>query len=159
MRLQTPTYARKGHRQIPDEVYIGFVDSLLVENTSLALACTTTVAAGIIAAMAARSVSLWICACLMLVVSLIRLYFGKIHENDRPSSDIRLARKREAIFVCGAIVHMGLLSVWTLVAFAVTDDSFTRFLTAITTVPYAFGMWTRSFGLDRGMNAQIAVAF
>ena len=54
---------------------------------------------------------------------------------------------------------MGLLSTWTLVSFVVTDDGFARFLCATVTVPYAFGMWTRSFALDRGVNAQIAVAF
>jgi diguanylate cyclase (GGDEF)-like protein len=54
---------------------------------------------------------------------------------------------------------MGLLAVWTLVAFWVTDDGFTRFLTATITIPYAFGMWTRSFAIDKGTNAQILVAF
>jgi hypothetical protein len=54
---------------------------------------------------------------------------------------------------------MALLSTWTLVAFAATDEGFVRFLAATVTVPYTFGMWTRSFALDRGINAQIVVAF
>src|SRR5271166_728205 len=102
MRLQVPTYARKTQDRIPDELYIGFVDSLLVENTSLALACMTTVAAGVVAGLASGRISLWICAFLFLLVSLIRLYFGMIHERSRPSENTKIARKRELVFVIGA---------------------------------------------------------
>ena len=66
---------------------------------------------------------------------------------------------RESIFVAGATAHIALLSTWTLVAFMVTDEGFVRFLATTVTVTYAFGMWTRSFALDRGMNAQIVVGF
>ncbi len=48
---------------------------------------------------------------------------------------------------------------WSLVAFLATDDVFPRFAAFSLTIPYAFGMWTRSYALDRGMNAQMIVAF
>jgi len=59
----------------------------------------------------------------------------------------------------GAVLFMFSLSFWTFDAFVATDDAFTRFFTSAITIPYAFGMWTRSFATDRGINAQILVAF
>ncbi|MGA2795858.1 MAG: diguanylate cyclase, partial [Roseiarcus sp.] len=117
------------------------------------------IAAGVVVAIAANSVSLWICAGLMLLVSAIRLRMMILHVRSRPSATIAIARRREMIFVIGAVTHMGLLAIWTLVAFWVTDDGFTRFLTMTLTIGCAFGMWTRSFAIDKGVNAQILVAF
>jgi hypothetical protein len=95
----------------------------------------------------------------MLLLSLVRMHFQLLHANNRPSPNIEAARKRERIFVAGATAHIALLSIWTLVAFMETDEGFVRFLATTVTVTYAFGMWTRSFALDRGMNAQLAAAF
>ena len=95
----------------------------------------------------------------MLSVLVVRIYFMLLHAKNLPSASAVQARRRETIFLGGAVAYMGVLSTWTLVTFIVTDDGFARFLSASVTVPYAFGMWTRSFALDRGMNAQIAVAF
>jgi diguanylate cyclase (GGDEF)-like protein len=159
MRLTLPSRDLSDRQEFPDELYIGFVDSLLVEVRSLFLACTAGVAAALVAAIASGSIALWGCAGLMLVVSLVRMHFQLVHARNRPSPNVEAARKRETIFVTGATAHMALLSTWTLVAFAVTDEGFVRFLAATVTVPYAFGMWTRSFALDRGMNTQIVAAF
>ena len=159
MRLTLPTHDQSVRQELPDELYIGFVDNLLVEVRSLFLACTASVAAALVAAIASRSVSLWACAGLMLLLSFVRMHFQLVHAKNRPSPNIEAARKREWIFVAGATAQMALLSTWTLVAFLVTDEGFVRFLAFNVTVPYAFGMWTRSFALDRGMNAQIVAAF
>ena len=159
MRLTLPTHDQSVRQELPDELYIGFVDNLLVEVRSLFLACMASVAAALVAAIASRSVSLWACAGLMLLLSFVRMHFQLVHAKNRPSPNIEAARKREWIFVAGATAQMALLSTWTLVAFLVTDEGFVRFLAFNVTVPYAFGMWTRSFALDRGMNAQIVAAF
>jgi diguanylate cyclase (GGDEF)-like protein len=159
MRLMLPAWDRSARQEFPGELYIGFVDNLLVEVRSLFLACTASVAAAVVAAVVSRSISLWVCAGLMLLLSSIRMHFQLLHAKNRPSQSVEAARLRERIFVAGATAHMALLSTWTLVAFVVTDEGFVRFLAATVTVPYAFGMWTRSFALDRGMNAQIVVAF
>jgi hypothetical protein len=81
------------------------------------------------------------------------------HARHRPSPNIRVARRRETIFIVGTISFMALLSLWTFIAFAMTSDGFARFLTATVTINYAFGMWTRSFAIDRGSNAQLLAAF
>ena len=159
MRLKFPTLNPSAPQEFPDELYIGFVDNLLVEVRSLFLACTASVAAAVLAAVASGSRALWICAGLMLLLSCVRMHFQLIHARNRPSPNVATARMRENIFIAGATAHMALLSTWTLVAFAVTDEGFVRFLAATVTVPYTFGMWTRSFALDRGINAQIVVAF
>ena len=144
---------------MPDALYVGFVDSLLVETNGLILSMVTVTAVGIVTAIAADSVSLWICVALMLLVNLIRLRFMTLHARSRPSATVAIARNRETTFVIGAVVYMGLMAIWTLVAFWVTDDAFPRFLIAMMTIGYAFGMWTRSFAIDKGINAQILVAF
>ena len=159
MRLTLPTDDRSARQELPGELYIGFVDSLLVEVRSLFFACTASVAAALVAAIASRSAALWACAVLMLLLSVVRMHFQMVHAKNRPSPNIEVARRREAIFVAGATAHIALLSTWTLVAFAVTDEGFVRFLATTVTVTYAFGMWTRSFALDRGMNTQLAAAF
>ncbi len=159
MRLSLSTPNPTARDEIPGELYIGFVDNLLVEVRSLFLACTASVAAALVAALASGSLSLWACAGLMLLLSCVRMHFQLLHAKNRPSPNMEAARRRELIFVAGATVHMALLATWTLVAFAVTSDGFVRLLATSVTVPYAFGMWTRSFALDRGMNAQIIAAF
>ena len=90
----------------------------------------------------------------MLFLSFVRMHFQLVHANNRPSPNIEVARWRERIFVAGATAHIALLSTWTLIAFLTTDEGFVRFLASTVTVTYAFGMWTRSFALDRGMNTQ-----
>jgi diguanylate cyclase (GGDEF)-like protein len=154
-----PAMGEAAESALSEDLYIGFVDSLLVENHSLLVACACSVAAAAVSAIASRSPSLWMCTLLLAFVSLVRLRFAHIHAQNRPSRTVAVARRRETIFVAGAVAHMFLLSTWTLVAFLVTNDGFTRFLAASVTVPYAFGTWTRSFALDRGMNVQLAVAF
>jgi diguanylate cyclase (GGDEF)-like protein/PAS domain S-box-containing protein len=144
--------------EMPDALYIGFVDSLLVEIKGLILSGVAVGAAAVVAAVAANSSAMWICTGLMLLVTAARLYFMRLHARGRPSPNLAVARRWEASFIVGAVVYMGLLAAWTLVAFSVTDDAFTRFLTATITICYAFGMWTRSFAIDRGINAQILVA-
>ena len=145
--------------RLPDALYIAFVDSLLVEIKAFILSIVAVTAAGTVAAIAAKSAWLWICVALMLVVNLIRLRLMTLHARNRPSPDVAAARRRETIFVIGAVIYMGLLATWTLVAFWVTEDAFPRFLITMATISYAFGMLTRSFAIDRGINAQILVAF
>jgi diguanylate cyclase (GGDEF)-like protein len=159
MSLTLPIRNHSARHELPDDLYIGFVDSLLVEVRSLFLASLASVTAALVAAAASRSVGLWVCAGLMLLLSFVRMHFQLLHAKNRPSPNIEAARRWEAIFVAGATAQMALLAAWTLVAFLVTDEGFVRFLAFNVTVPYAFGMWTRSFALDRGMNAQIAAAF
>jgi diguanylate cyclase (GGDEF)-like protein len=159
MRLTLPTSEHSARQELPDELYIGFVDNLLVEVQSLFLACTASVTAALVAAVASRSVGLCVCAGLMLLLSFVRMHFQLVHAKNRPSPNIEAARKRETIFVAGATAQVALLSSWTVVAFAVTDEGFVRFLAATVTVTYALSMWTRSFALDRGMNVQLAAAF
>jgi len=115
MRLTLPTRDQSAREELPGQLYIGFVDSLLVEVRSLFFACTASVTAALVAAIASRSVSLWACAGLMLGLSFVRMHFQLVHANNRPSPNIEVARKREWIFVAGATAHIALLSAWTLV--------------------------------------------
>jgi diguanylate cyclase (GGDEF)-like protein/PAS domain S-box-containing protein len=159
MRAERFSVASGPETGISDSQYIGYVDSLLVDLRALGLTCLAAIAAGIAVAIEANSASLWICAGLMALVSVLRFYFMVLHVRSRPSATIVIARKKEMIFVVGAVTHMGLMATWTLVAFWVSDDSFTHFLPMIMSIACAFGMCTRSFAIDRGINAQILAAF
>ena len=88
MRLTLPTRDQSAREELPGQLYIGFVDSLLVEVRSLFFACTASVTAALVAAIASRSVSLWACAGLMLGLSFVRMHFQLVHANNRPSPNI-----------------------------------------------------------------------
>ena len=144
---------------LPDELYIGFVDSLLVGVNGVFFSCLAVAQIEIVAAIAARSAILWDGAALQLFVCAIRLYFIGLHLRNRPSATVKAARKQETIYAFGVVSTIAALSLWTLVAFWVTDNGFTRFLAVATTIAYTFGTLTRGFAIFRGVNLQIAAAF
>ena len=155
------TFLRRAKKtaKLAGPVYIGFVDSLLIEIPGLLLSGASTAAAAIVAALASGSAALWACAAAMIVVTGVRAWDMKRHARARPSPTVEAARRWETRFVVGAVAFMGVLSMWTFIAFAVTEDGFVRFMAITVTIPYAFGMWTRSFAIDRGTNIQALVAF
>src|SRR5579863_6027280 len=124
MRLTLKTRDQSVREELPGQLYVGFVDSLLVEVRSLFFACTASVSAALVAAVASGSVALWACAGLILLLSFVRMHFQVVHANNRPSPNIEVARWRERIFVAGATAHIALLSTWTLIAFLTTDEGF-----------------------------------
>jgi diguanylate cyclase (GGDEF)-like protein len=109
--------------------------------------------------MAARSAILCDGAALQLFVCAIRLYFMGLHSRKRPITNVEAARKQEAIYAFGVFATISSLSLWTLVAFCVTDNGFTRFLAVATTIAYTFGTLTRGFAIYRGIKLQLVAAF
>ena len=55
--------------RLPDALYIAFVDSLLVEIKALIMSTVAVTAVGVVTAVAANSVGLWVCVTLLLVVN------------------------------------------------------------------------------------------
>ena len=145
--------------ELPDELYIAFVDNLLVDVDALFLSCLVVTAAQLVAAFAAKSGVLWDCAALSLFVCAARLWFMGLHARNRPSADVHAARKRELTYAIGAVASLSALSVWTLLAFCVTQDGFARLIGATMTIAYAFGMLTRSFATYRGMDLLLVAGF
>jgi diguanylate cyclase (GGDEF)-like protein len=140
-------------------MYIGFVDDLLVDIDALFFSCLVVTLVEIVAAIAARSAILWDGAAVQMFVCAVRLYFMDLHARKRPSPNVEAARKQETIYAIGTVSTIAALSLWTLIAFCVTDNSFTRFLAHITTIAYTFGVLTRSFAIYRGINLQLVAAF
>src|SRR5271168_3819537 len=93
MRLTLPTRDQSAREELPGQLYIGFVDSLLVEVRSLFFACTASVTAALVAAIASRSVSLWACAGLMLGLSFVRMHFQRTGDKLL----VEIARRLSAI--------------------------------------------------------------
>jgi len=145
--------------ELPDDLYIAFVDSLLVDVDALFFSCLAVTLIEIVAAMAARSAILCDGAALQLFVCAIRLYFMGLHSRKRPITNVEAARKQEAIYAFGVFATISSLSLWTLVAFCVTDNGFTRFLAVATTIAYTFGTLTRGFAIYRGIKLQLVAAF
>jgi len=139
--------------------YISFVDELLVEVKWLICYGSAVTLAGVTAAIAARSVALWIYVGLIILTTALRFAIMRWHEKGRPSANLAVAQRYEAGYAIGVVVFMAVLSTWTLVAFWVTNDAFVRCLTFSSTIAYAFGMLARSFAINKGINAQIVVGF
>ena len=145
--------------ELPEEMYVAFVDSLLVDVAALFVSCLVVTIIELVVAYEARSSILWDAAAAQMVVCAARLYFMGLHARQRPSPSVEAARRQETIYALGALGTVAALSLWTLTVFWVTDSSLARFLSVSTTIAYASGMLTRSFAIFRGINLQLIVAF
>src|SRR3984957_1220617 len=146
--------------ELPDEIYIGFVDGLLTDILPVVLLSAVAVTCGeIAAAVAAKSLILGAAAPAQLLIALVRLHFARRHARNIPSPTVEIARKRERVFSAGALVSLTALSSWTLLAFCVTDNNFAHFLGVSMTTAYAFSLMSRSYAIYRGVNLQLFGAF
>jgi diguanylate cyclase (GGDEF)-like protein len=146
--------------QLPDEIYIAFVDGLLSDVVPVVLFSAIAVTFGeIAAAIAARQPMLLYAAASQLSIAAIRLYFVRCHARSVPSATVEIARKQERIFSFGALLSLFGLSLWTLLAFSVTDNSFAQFIGVSMTIAYAFSLMSRSYAIFRGVNIQLVAAF
>jgi len=146
--------------ELPDEIYIGFVDGLLTDIVPVVLLSAIAVTCGEFAAgVAAKNLILAATAPAQLLIAAVRLQFAKRHARNIPSSTVAIARMREKIFSTGAVVSLTALSSWTLLAFCVTDNSFAHFTGVSMTIAYAFSLMSRSYAIYRGINLQLFGAF
>jgi diguanylate cyclase (GGDEF)-like protein len=146
--------------ELPDAIYIGFVDGLLVDVVPVVLLSAVAVAVGELAsAIAAKSLILAITAPAQLLIAAVRLHLARQHARSVPSPTVEIARMRERIFSAGALVSLTALSSWTLLAFCVTDNNFAHFTGVSMTIAYAFSLMSRSYATYRGVNGQLLGAF
>ncbi len=144
---------------IPDDMYVGFVDKHLVDVPALVLASLVILAAQVVAAMATNSAWLWACVASMVVVGGGRIFMMVDHARHRPSADAQVARRREFGYLAGVLAYLFALGVWAFVALVVTDDGFTRLFAVTMAMCYALGMWTRSFAIRNGHDLQLLIVF
>ena len=146
--------------ELPDEIYIGFVDGLLTDIVPVVLLSAVAVTCGeLAAAIAAKNFILALAAPAQLLIAAVRLQFAKRHARNIPSPTVEIARMREKIFSTGAVVSLTALSSWTLLAFCVTDNNFAHFTGVSMTIAYAFSLMSRSYAIYRGINLQLFGAF
>jgi diguanylate cyclase (GGDEF)-like protein len=146
--------------ELPDEIYIGFVDGLLTDIVPVVLLSAVAVTCGeIAAAIAAKSLLLGASAPAQLLIAAVRLQFARRHARHVPSPTVEIARMRERIFSTGAVISLSALSLWTLLAFCLTDNSFAHFIGVSMTIAYAFSLMSRSYAIYRGINQQLFGAF
>jgi len=132
--------------ELPDEIYIGFVDGLLTDIVPIVLLSAVAVACGeLAAAIAAKSLILALTAPAQLLIAAIRLQLAKRHARNIPSPTVAIARMREKIFWAGAVVSLTALSLWTLLAFCVTDNNFAHFTGVSMPIAYPFRLIARSY--------------
>ncbi len=93
------------------------------------------------------------------MIATVRLHFAKRHARSLPSPSVEIARKQERNFARGALASLLGLSLWTLLAFCVTSNSFAQFIGVTMTIAYAFSLMSRSYAIFRGVNQQLFVAF
>ena len=144
---------------LPDEIYIAFVDGLVFGFVPMIMTASAVMAGEIAAGIAAgQPILLWASAS-QLVIAAARLYFAKRHARTLPSPTVEIARRQERNFSRGALASLSALSLWTLLAFCITDNSFAQFIGVTMTITYAFSMMSRSYAIYRGINTQLLVAF
>jgi diguanylate cyclase (GGDEF)-like protein/PAS domain S-box-containing protein len=146
--------------QLPDDIYIAFVDGLLDDVVPIVLFSAIAVICGEVAAgIAAREPVLLYAATSQVAIAAVRLFFVRRHAQSVPSANVEIARKQERIFSFGALLSLFGLSLWTLLAFSVTDNSFAQFIGVSMTIAYAFSLMSRSYAIYRGVNMQLVAAF
>lgn len=159
MTLARLPAAASSDGQLPDDLYIAFVDDLLVDVQALFFSSLVVTVAQLVAAGAARNSILWAFASSSLIVCAIRLLFMGLHARNRPSPNVHAARHRELTYAIGAISSLAAISFWTFLAFWLTQDGFARLIGSTLTIAYAFGMLTRSFATYRGMDLLLVAGF
>ncbi len=155
--LRTDAFATPA--ELPDELYIAFVDELVADVVPIFFSAVAVTCGEIVAAVAVRSPVLLYGSIAPLFVAAVRLYFLNAHLRSIPSANVAIARKQEWTFSLGALASLATLSLWTLLAFCVTSNSFTQFIGVSMTTAYAFNLMSRSYATYRGINLQLVVAF
>ncbi len=144
---------------LPDEIYIAFVDGLVFGFVPMLMTASAVTAGEIAAAVAAGQPILMWAAASQLVIAAARVYFSQRHARILPSPTVEIARRQERNYSRGALASLSALSLWTLLAFCVTENSFAQFIGVTMTIAYAFNMMSRSYAIYRGINMQLFVAF
>ena len=145
--------------ELPDELYIGFVDGLLVDVAPVFLSALTAASVQIVIAIACRSTLLFATSAAQPAIAAIRLFHLHRLAKQAPSRTLETARRHETAFAIGACASLAGISLWTLLSFCVTREAFGQFLGSTITIAYAFGMLSRSYAIYRGFNLQLVAAF
>jgi|HubBroStandDraft_5_1064220.scaffolds.fasta_scaffold03876_5 diguanylate cyclase (GGDEF)-like protein len=145
--------------ELPDELYIGFVDGLLVDVAPVFLSALTAASVQIVIAIACRSPLLLATSAAQPAIAAIRLFHLHRLAKQPPSRTLETARRHETAFAIGACASLAGISLWTLLSFCVTHEAFGQFLGSTITIAYAFGMLSRSYAIYRGFNLQLVAAF
>jgi diguanylate cyclase (GGDEF)-like protein len=145
--------------ELPDELYIEFVNGLLSDAAPVLLSALTATSVEIVNAVACRSTLLLATCAAQPAIAAIRLFHLHRLAKLAPSRTVEVARRHETAFAIGACASLAAISLWTLLSFYVTREAFTQFLGATMTIAYAFGMLSRSYAIYRGFNLQLVAAF
>ena len=119
---------------LSDELYISFVDGLLVDAKSVFLSAVAVTVIEIVGSIAAVSAALAALSVSQLLVAAGRLYFMGVHARQLPSRTVAIARRQERRFAIGAISSLAALSLWTLGTFFIKPVGFPTLLGATMTI-------------------------
>ena len=150
----------KQEHALPAEIYIPLVDSLFKEGRTLFIG--TLINAGAIFATYWKTdeLSLLACAILFTVIGFVRIaYISWYRQTQHAIASNEQARRWEYGYTAGACASVGLLGVWCFLAFAVTDDAFTRLASFTMTIGYVIGIFGRNFGSPTFVVVQIFSAW
>lgn len=145
--------------ELPDELYIGFVDGLLADVAPVFLSAITATSVQIVNAIASGNKLLLAASAAQPAIAAIRLFHLHHLAKQAPSRTLETARRHEAVYAIGSCASLAQISLWTLLSFCVTREAFTQFLSATMTIAFAFGMLSRSYAIYRGFNLQLVIAF
>jgi len=143
-------WPQKTSGDLPTEVYIPLVDSLYSETRTLFLGSLAVSLAVILTAWKDGSVYLFACWGVLVAIATLRAFDMTLYARHRGKLvNVVDARNWEYRYVAGAAGFMGMLGVWCVVAFVVTDDAFVHLVAVCSTVAYMIGISGRNFGSAR----------
>jgi diguanylate cyclase (GGDEF)-like protein len=136
--------------ELPAEIYIPLVDSLYSETRTLFLGSLAVSLAVLLTAWKDGSPWLYATWVILVVIAAARAVDMSKYAKRRPTLDsVAAATRWEYRYVAGAAGYMGMLGVWCVVAFVVSDDAFVRLASVGSTIAYMIGISGRNFGSAR----------
>ena len=143
-------------QSVPIEVYASLVDALYEIALSLFIGSAAATLAALITAWKATSLVLLVFAVLIAAVTLARVLDMRAYKKARPTlRSIAAIRYWERRYVIGSAIYVGLLGLWCLACFMVTDDPFTRLFSFSVVLAYLIGTSGRNFASGALVVSQI----
>jgi len=143
-------------QDVPTDVYISIVDSLYGDSRSFVSGSVAVVLAAMLTGWKTHEPWLYVCAFALAVVACLRILLVDTYRrrNTRPQNADE-ARYWEIIYSIGVSAHVGLLGVWCILAFGLTNDPLTQLVAVTGTVANLIGVVGRNFGSGRLVLIQI----
>jgi len=144
---------------VPLEIYASLVDALYEGGATLIIGSGAATIAALINAWRAGSVLLYVFAGAIALIAIARVFDMRAYHKVRETLQSHAAvRKWENRYLIGSAGYVGLLGVWCLACFVVSEDGFIRLFSFSVVLAYMIGTSGRNFASKGLVVTQIVGA-